>query len=65
MAVKTFKRGDFVRYTGSITRYRGTWWTVENVITSRGQTSYTLRADGIARLRNVRSTSVDSGKQAV
>ncbi|MEU5043215.1 hypothetical protein [Streptomyces griseorubiginosus] len=60
MSTKTFKRGDFVRYTGSITRYRGTWWTVEDVLTSHGSTSYTLHTVGIGRLRNVRSTSVDT-----
>lgn len=64
MPNKTFKRGDFVRYTGSITRYRNTWWTVQNVMTSRGTTSYTLHTVGIGRLRNVRSTSVDAGEQA-
>lgn len=60
MPTKTHKRGDFVRYTGSITRYHGTWWTVEAVHTSRGKTSYTLHTPGIGRLSDVRSTSVDT-----
>ena len=60
MPTKTHKRGDLVRYTGSITRYHGTWWTVDAVHTSHSDTTYTLHTPGIGRLRHVRSTSVDT-----
>ncbi|MFE9003143.1 hypothetical protein ACFYOY_13520 [Streptomyces sp. NPDC007875] len=55
MPARRFKRGDYVRYDGSLERFRGTWWTVDEVVTDRRNRlhGYTLTADGIGRLRHV------------
>ncbi|MGW7597273.1 hypothetical protein [Streptomyces antimycoticus] len=60
MPTRRFKRGDYVRYDGHIDRFRGTWWTVDEVaIDRRNRThSYTLTARGIGRLRNVQPEHV-------
>jgi hypothetical protein len=66
MPTKTYRRGDSVKYTGSIKRLRGTWWTVTDVTTNgRKAVSYTLRNPGIGRLHHVRAQSVtDSPDEA-
>ncbi|MFD5384314.1 hypothetical protein ACFWMG_04955 [Streptomyces sp. NPDC127074] len=56
MSARRFQRGDFVRYDGSLECWRGTWWTVEEVVTDRCNRThaYTLASNGIGRLRNVK-----------
>ncbi|MDW6058101.1 hypothetical protein SAZ11_08360 [Streptomyces sp. FXJ1.4098] len=58
MPTKTFKRGDFVRYDGHLDRWRGKWWTVQEVHSSHGIRTYTPAAAGIGRLRNVKAEHV-------
>lgn len=63
MPTKRFHRGDLVKYTGSIKRLRGTWWTVTDVTTNgRRVISYTLTTPGIGRLRHVRAESVTDSR---
>jgi hypothetical protein len=63
MATKTYRRGDCVKYTGSIQRLRGTWWTVTDVTTDGRKTiSYTLRNPAIGRLHHVRAQSVTDSR---
>ncbi|MFD8088685.1 hypothetical protein [Streptomyces malaysiensis] len=58
MPARRFKRGDYVRYDGSLERWRGKWWTVEEVHRHHGTRTYTLHAHGIGRLRNVKADHV-------
>ncbi|GAX57249.1 hypothetical protein [Streptomyces olivochromogenes] len=59
MPAKRFSRGAFVKYEGSIQRFRGTWWTVVDSSTSTGQLTYTLHTPGIGKLRYVRAAHVN------
>lgn len=65
MARKTFRRGDFVKYDGSLQRFKGTWWTVSAVNQARtGRVvSYTLENTGIGRLRNVSPQHVNQDRE--
>ena len=65
MAAKTYRRGDFVKYEGSIQRYRGTWWTVSAVNTARtGRiVDYTLETRGIGPLHHVSPSHVNQNRQ--
>lgn len=67
MATTTYRRGDFVKYVGSITRFRGTWWTVSAVNRARtGRVvNYTLENRGIGRLRYVSPSSVNQDREPV
>lgn len=67
MPTKSFRRGDFVKYDGSLKRYKGTWWTVSDVACDRNGRviSYTLQNIGIGRLRNVSPQHVNQDREDV
>lgn len=65
MATTTYRRGDFVKYTGSIDRFNGTWWTVTAANRDRhGRLiDYTLENKGVGRLLHVSRGSVSQDRQ--
>jgi hypothetical protein len=66
MATNTFKRGDFVKYTGHLARFSGTWWTVTAANRDRfGRLiDYTLENKGVGRLLHVSPGSVSQDQEA-
>lgn len=67
MATTTYRRGDFVKYIGSVSRFHSTWWTISAVNYTRGGrvANYTLENRGIGRLRHVSPSSVNQDREAV
>jgi len=60
----TFQRGAFVKYEGSIQRFRNTWWTITAVNRSRtGRiVDYTLETKGIGRLHHVSPAHINQNR---
>lgn len=60
-----YRRGDFVKYEGSIQRLHGTWWTVAQTTRSRNRVvSYTLENRLLGqRLRNVSPEHVNQNRE--
>lgn len=62
---KSYRRGDLVKYEGTIDRFVGTWWTIDEV--NRASTgriiNYTLINRGIGRLLYVAPVHISQDRQ--